>query len=84
MIIHHGTADKAVKTRSSVALQQRLTELDVPCELHIYAGRDHEFDRAPSMTAITTAVTASFLAGTVTDTEASAAEAARYPFPPRA
>jgi acetyl esterase/lipase len=82
-IIQHGTADTALSTRSSIALHDRLTDLGVPAELHIYAGRDHEFDRAPSMTAVTTAVSASFLARTVTDREASEAEAAEFPFPPR-
>ena len=83
VIIQHGTADKAVSTRSSIALHGRLTDLGVHSDLHIYAGRDHEFDRAPSMTAVTTAATASFLARTVTDREASEAESAKFPFPPR-
>lgn len=60
-ILFHGTADSAIATAASVALHQRLNELGVPSDLHIYAGRDHEFDRAPSMLAATVAATASFL-----------------------
>jgi acetyl esterase/lipase len=82
-ILLHGTADKALGTRSSLALHRRLTDLGVPADLHLYAGRNHEFDRAPTMTAATSAAVASFLARFVTDKAESDAEALRYPFPPR-
>jgi dipeptidyl aminopeptidase/acylaminoacyl peptidase len=82
-ILLHGTGDKALGTRSSLALYHRLLDLGVPADLHLYAGRDHEFDRAPSMTAATSAAVASFLARHVTDQAESDAEALRYPFPPR-
>lgn len=81
-ILLHGTADKALNARSSLALHQRLLELGVPTDLHLFAGRDHEFDRAPSLTTATSAMVASFLARFVTDKEASDAEALRFPFPP--
>jgi acetyl esterase/lipase len=81
-ILLHGTADRALNARSSLALHQRLLELGVPSDLHLFAGRDHEFDRAPSLTAATAATVASFLARFVTDKEASDAEALRFPFPP--
>ena len=68
--------------RSSVALHQRLTALDISTELHVYADRDHGFDRAPSMTRATVAATTSFLERMVTHREESAAEARQYGFPP--
>ncbi len=60
-ILLHGTADSAIATAASIALHQRLGKLGVPSDLHIYAGRDHEFDLAPSMLEATVAATASFL-----------------------
>lgn len=81
-IIFHGTADRLFSLRSSIALHQRLTELDVPADLHIYGGRDHEFDMAPSMTDATVAATASFLERVVTHREERDAEARQFGFPP--
>lgn len=81
-ILLHGTADSMVDTRSSIALHRRLDELGVPSELHLYAGRDHEFDRAPSMLRITAATVGSFLERTVTHVAEIADEARRYAFPP--
>ena len=83
-IIFHGTADRTISPRSSIALHERLSELGVPSDLHLYAGRDHEFDMAPSMTAATVAAATSFLERTVVDAAESEAEARRYPFPPSA
>lgn len=82
-ILLHGTADKALDSRSSLALHRRLLELGVPADLHLFAGRDHEFDRAPSLTTATAAMAASFLTRFVTDKDESDAEALRFPFPPR-
>lgn len=81
-ILLHGTADSMVSPRSSIALHRRLDELGVPSELHLYTGRDHEFDRAPSMLPVTVATVSSFLQRTVTDIAESADEARRYAFPP--
>jgi acetyl esterase/lipase len=81
-LIVHATADQLLDPRSSVALHQRLVELGVPSELHIYAGRDHEFDVAPSTKAVTVPTTAYFIERTVTHRDASDAEARRYSFPP--
>ena len=81
-ILLHGTADRVMDTRSSFALHRRLTGLGVPSDLHFYAERDHEFDRAPSLTEVTTAAVGSFLTRFVTGREASEAEARRFPFPP--
>ena len=80
--IFHGTDDTLVSPRSSIALHQRLVTLGVPCDLHVYAGLGHEFDMAPSMTAVTAAATASFLARYVTRHAEAADEARRFPFPP--
>jgi acetyl esterase/lipase len=81
-ILLHGTADRALGSRSSLTLHRRLLDLGVPTDLHLYAGRDHEFDRAPTAGAATTAAVASFLTRFVTEKQASDAEALRYPFPP--
>lgn len=81
-IILHATADQLFDIRSSIALHQRLNDLTVATDLHIYADRDHDFDRAPSMTEATVAATTSFLERVVTHREDSEAEARRYGFPP--
>ena len=78
----HATADNLFDVRSSVALHQRLTALDVSTDLHVYADRDHGFDRAPSMTRAAVAATTSFLERMVTHREESATEARQYGFPP--
>jgi acetyl esterase/lipase len=81
-ILFHATADQLFDIRSSIAMHQRLIELDVSTELHIYADRDHEFDMAPSMTQATVAATTSFLKRVVTHREENEAEARRFSFPP--
>lgn len=81
-IVFHATADKLFDVRSSIVLHQRLHALGVSTELHVYADRDHAFDRAPSMTRATVAATTSFLERMVTLPEESAAEARQYGFPP--
>lgn len=72
----------AIASRSNIALHRCLVDLGVPSDLHVYAGRDHEFDRAPSMATVTTAATASFLRRFVTDRKQLDKEARRFPFPP--
>jgi acetyl esterase/lipase len=81
-IVFHATADRLFDVRSSVALHQRLHALGVSAELHLYADRDHGFDRAPSMTRATVAATTSFLERMVTHREDNAAEAREFAFPP--
>lgn len=81
-IILHATADKVIAIRSSITLHQRLLDLGVPADLHIYADRDHAFDTAPLMMEATVRATTSFLERTVTRREESEAEARRFGFPP--
>jgi acetyl esterase/lipase len=81
-ILLHGGADTAVPYRGSINLYRRLADLGVPSELHTYARRGHEFDRAPAMIAATVGATASFLDRIVVNPEADAAEIRRFPFPP--
>lgn len=83
-IIFHATADKLIGIGSSVTLHQRLIDLGVPADLHIYADRDHAFDQAPSMTEATAQATASFLRRTVTHRAENEAEARRFVFAPAA
>jgi acetyl esterase/lipase len=80
----HGTADSAIPFRASVNLHRRLTELGVPSDLHLYAGRNHEFDMAPSICATAVAAVASFLDRMVTEPDRNDEEIRRYPFPPSA
>lgn len=81
-IVLHANADRLFDVRSSVALYQRLTALGVSSELHVYADRDHAFDRAPSMTQATVAATTSFLDRMVNHRGESEAEAREFGFPP--
>lgn len=81
-VVLHGSADVAIRADSSTALYQRLAQAGVPCELHLYSGADHEFDRAPHMTRVTAAAVASFLERVVTKRAVLDAEARRFPFPP--
>lgn len=77
-----GTADGAIPYRAPFHLMDRLTGLGVDSELHLYATRGHEFDRAPSMLEITSRDAASFLERVVFDRARYDEEAERYPFPP--
>jgi acetyl esterase/lipase len=83
-VLFHATADRMINPRSSVAFHQRLLELGVSTELHIYADRDHVFDAAPSMMAATVPAAASFLRRVVTHRAESEEEARQYVFPPGA
>ncbi|MFF2324434.1 MULTISPECIES: alpha/beta hydrolase [unclassified Streptomyces] len=82
-VLLHGTQDMALHHRSSLLLHSRLSALGVPSSLHVYAGRIHEFDRAPTMLAHTSRDVALFLECYVTDRKRVEAEAELYPFPPR-
>jgi acetyl esterase/lipase len=82
VIIFQGTADKALPLRASINLHRRLVDLGVPSELHTYAGRDHEFDMAPSAQQATVAAATSFLDRLVGHPELNAEEIRRYVFPP--
>ena len=82
-LLHHGTDDTYVHPRSSLALHQKLLEHGVHSELHTYTGRGHNFDVAPNLTRLTATITESFIARTVIDPAADAADAAQYAFPPR-
>lgn len=77
-LILHGGADWLIKPFSSVLLYQRLAELGVDCDLHIYAGQSHEFDLAPSMLDVTARETALFIRRNVSAVEASLEEALSF------
>ncbi len=79
-VVLHGTADRMIPLRSSLTLHSRLVELKVFSELHTYAGRDHEFDRAPAMFTATAATTASFLDRGVVNRARNDTETASYVF----
>ena len=48
-VIQHGTSDWLSRPFSSQLLYDRLIELGVTAELHLYAGETHEFDITPAM-----------------------------------
>jgi acetyl esterase/lipase len=79
-ILLHGTADTMIPARASVNLHNRLVELEVPSDLHVYADRGHEFDRAPSVLSATVHATASFFERVVVNRADSDAEADRFAF----
>lgn len=79
-ILLHATADSVIGSDASIALHRRLSGLGVPSDLHIYAGRGHGFDLAPSMLAATIDVTTSFLARMVTNRPELDAEAEQFSF----
>ncbi len=64
-LLLHGGADWLVKPFSTVLLYERLVELGVACDLHIYSGQAHEFDLAPSLLEITSREVAAFIRRTV-------------------
>lgn len=79
-ILVHATRDSVIGPEASIALHRRLTDLEVPADLHIYAGRDHGFDLAPSMLAATVLATTSFLERTVTNRPELDEEADQFSF----
>lgn len=79
-ILLHATEDSVIGSAASIALHRRLGDLGVPSDLHIYAGRGHGFDLAPSMLAATVQATTSFLARTVTNRSELDAEAEQFSF----
>ncbi|HEX6478939.1 MAG TPA: alpha/beta hydrolase [Ktedonobacteraceae bacterium] len=76
-MLFHGTADMLVAHASSLSLFEKLQEAQVPSELHIFSGVNHEFDITPSLTEVSTAVVASFLNRYVVDPKEFAEEVAR-------
>ena len=48
-VIFHGVADTTVPLESSQRLFQRLRDVNVPSELHTFAGAPHVFDRDPAL-----------------------------------
>jgi acetyl esterase/lipase len=79
-ILLHATGDSTIGPAASIALHRRLNSLGVPTDLHIYAGRDHGFDLAPSMLAATVHATTSFLERMVTNRPELDAEAEQFTF----
>jgi acetyl esterase/lipase len=79
-VLFHATTDSVIGPTASIALHQHLTDLGVPADLHIYAGRDHGFDLAPSMLAATVRATTSFLERTVTNRTELDEEADQFSF----
>ena len=79
-ILVHATRDSVIGPEASIALHRRLTNLGVPADLHIYAGRDHGFDLAPSMLAATVRATTSFLERMVTNRPELDEEADQFSF----
>jgi len=79
-VLFHATNDSVIALAASIAMHQRLTDLGVPADLHIYAGGDHGFDLAPSMLAATVRATTSFLERKVTNRPELDEEADQFSF----
>lgn len=73
----HGTSDRIRTHLSSLAFAERLNQLGVPVDLHLYAGQDHEFDAVPSYRDQVQAEVAFFLRRFVTDRAAIEADVAQ-------
>lgn len=71
----HGGADWAISPASSKVMYDRLTEVAVPAELHIFADEHHEFASTTSMIAPVQDLVVNFLRRTVIAREAHAEEA---------
>ncbi|MCL6445257.1 MAG: alpha/beta hydrolase [Alicyclobacillus sp.] len=76
-ILLHGTADMLVAHAGSLSLFEKLQAAQVPSELHLLSGVNHEFDITPSLTEASATVVASFLKRYVVDPEKFAEEVAR-------
>ncbi len=76
-IILHGTADMLVAHAGSLSFLEKLQAAQVPSELHLFSGVNHEFDITPSLTEVSTTVVASFLNRYVVDPGGFAEEVAR-------
>jgi acetyl esterase/lipase len=76
-ILLHGTADMLMAHASSLNLFEKLQEVQVPSELHLFSGVNHEFDMTPSLTEVSAAVVTSFLTRSVVAPEAFAEEVTR-------
>jgi acetyl esterase/lipase len=79
-VLFHATRDSVIGPTASIALHQHLTDLGVLTDLHIYAGRDHAFEVAPSMLAATVRAATSFLERTVTSRPELDEEADQFSF----
>ena len=76
-ILFHGTADMVVAHAGSLSLLEKLQAAQVPSELHLFSGGNHEFDITPSLTEVSVTVVASFLNRYVVDPGGFAEEVAR-------
>jgi acetyl esterase/lipase len=76
-ILFHGTADMLVAHASSLSLVEKLQAAQVPAELHLFSGVNHEFDITPSLTEVSVTVVASFLKRYIVDPSGFAEEVAR-------
>lgn len=79
-ILLHASRDTVIGSAASIALHRRLDGLGVQSDLHIFAGRGHGFDLAPSMLAATVHATTSFLERMVTNRPQLDAEAEQFSF----
>jgi acetyl esterase/lipase len=76
-LLLHGTADMLMAHASSLSLFEKLQAAQVPAELHLFSGVNHEFDITPSLTEASAMVVASFLKRSVVAPEEFAEEVAR-------
>lgn len=81
-LILHGASDQLIRAFSSVLLFERIRECGGVVDLHILAGQNHEFDRAPRFLQAVTDEIAFFIERYVTAVEQVRAEGhSLSPFP---
>jgi acetyl esterase/lipase len=76
-ILFHGTDDGLIAPAGAVRFSDALRVAEVPCELHLVAGVNHEFDETPALTEVCALTVASFLYRYVIDPAAFRAEELR-------
>lgn len=69
-VIFHGVADTTIPIESSQRFFQLLRDVDVPTELHSFAGAPHSFDRVPEFAAACTHLADLFIDRYVTNPRA--------------
>lgn len=74
VIVFQGTEDVLVGTVGAFEFMRAMHAADVPCEVHYFAGANHEFDMTPFYTDACIAATEAFLHRHVTDPKGAAQE----------
>jgi len=77
-VLFHGKDDVLISANSSVRFYEALQAANVPSELHLMGGVNHEFDATPSLASVCTGVVSSFLSRLVLDPDEFIAEEMQF------